>query len=280
MTSPINGTGIYRITIQRPAPAGPVRYIGQAAILRKRRDKHLSELRRGIHGNPRLQHSFDKYGEAAFGFEALLFCERLKVITDAAEQAALDAEFAAFPDDVANICRESVGSCLGIRLSEEHKAKIGNGNRGKKHTPEFGEAVRQRNLGRKQSDEEKAKRAVSMTGKKFPGRVLSEEHKRHVGDAARGKKRDPEVMARCVATRRQRAEERGFWIAPEIVSRVAEGNRGVKHSQEHKDKISASLRARAAALAASGRLVGKPWLAAGVSQTTWYRRKLERKSHG
>lgn len=38
-------------------------YIGQSINIPRRRSEHFSELRRGLHANQHLQHSFDFYGE-------------------------------------------------------------------------------------------------------------------------------------------------------------------------------------------------------------------------
>lgn len=46
-------------------------YIGRTNDPAARKRGHLSELRRGIHGNPRLQASFNKHGESAFEFKVV-----------------------------------------------------------------------------------------------------------------------------------------------------------------------------------------------------------------
>lgn len=46
-------------------------YIGRTNDPAARKRGHFSELRRGIHGNPRLQASFNKHGESAFEFKVV-----------------------------------------------------------------------------------------------------------------------------------------------------------------------------------------------------------------
>lgn len=46
-------------------------YIGRTNKPDYRRRSHFSELRRGVHGNPRLQASFNKHGEEAFEFKVV-----------------------------------------------------------------------------------------------------------------------------------------------------------------------------------------------------------------
>lgn len=57
-------------------------YVGRTNDPAARKRGHFSELRRGIHGNPRLQASFSKHGEGAFEFKVVdsahpdLICEK------------------------------------------------------------------------------------------------------------------------------------------------------------------------------------------------------------
>lgn len=46
-------------------------YIGRTNNPAARKRGHFSELRRGVHGNPRLQNSFNKHGEQAFEFRVV-----------------------------------------------------------------------------------------------------------------------------------------------------------------------------------------------------------------
>lgn len=68
-------------------------YIGRTNNPAARKRGHFSELRRGVHGNPRLQASFNKHGEDAFEFR----------VVDSAESSEIQAKeaewFAAFDED-------------------------------------------------------------------------------------------------------------------------------------------------------------------------------------
>lgn len=46
-------------------------YVGRTNNPAMRKRAHLSELRRGVHGNPKLQSSFKKHGEGAFEFKVV-----------------------------------------------------------------------------------------------------------------------------------------------------------------------------------------------------------------
>lgn len=197
MTSLLNSAGIYRIVVYR-GDKPPKYYIGQASILRKRRDVHFRTLRLGTHKTGTLQRAFAKYGRDAFRFEVLLICERRKEIMDFYEQTVVDSYD---PELLYNMNLLCIGSRLGRAMRAETKAKIGAGNKGKARSPEHCDAVRQSNSKRVVSEETRAKMSAVRTGKKFPGRMLSAEHKANVGAFFRGRKKPHEEIMRRLATR-------------------------------------------------------------------------------
>ncbi len=66
-----NVSGVYEIY----CTANGKRYIGSAQCLRHRRNDHLHLLRTHQHHSIHLQRAWDKYGEAAFQFNILEFCD-------------------------------------------------------------------------------------------------------------------------------------------------------------------------------------------------------------
>jgi hypothetical protein len=103
--------GIYKITC---VPTGKF-YIGSAVSMGKRWAVHRNSLRDKKRACPRLQNAWNKYGEDAFVFEALLACEVEDLIRF--EQLMLDTlrpELNVLP---------TAGSMLGMRWSEEVNAK-------------------------------------------------------------------------------------------------------------------------------------------------------------
>lgn len=60
-------SGIYRLLNQSNGKF----YIGKAKNLKNRKSNHFSYLRKGIHHNPKLQASYNKYGEDVFVFETI-----------------------------------------------------------------------------------------------------------------------------------------------------------------------------------------------------------------
>lgn len=71
--------GIYSIT---NVVTGDM-YIGQTIQdFEKRWKSHISDLNRGNHDNEYLQRSWNKYGEGAFKFKAIHYCDELDILND------------------------------------------------------------------------------------------------------------------------------------------------------------------------------------------------------
>ena len=111
------------------------RYVGSSVNVGARWSNHKYYLRRGRHINPKLQASWNKYGEAEFAFEVLEEVASEKLF--AAEAAWFEA---AKPD--LNINPRPDAPMRGAKMTAEHKAKIvaslkGNQRRaGTKHSAE------------------------------------------------------------------------------------------------------------------------------------------------
>ncbi len=66
-----SGSGIYSI---ENLVNGKL-YIGYSVTMRKRCNEHCIDLRAGIHENPHLQMSWNKYGDSNFKFDEIVQCE-------------------------------------------------------------------------------------------------------------------------------------------------------------------------------------------------------------
>lgn len=105
-------SGIYQIKNQ----INGKRYIGSAVSIRHRWAQHLNDLCRGKHHNTHLQRAFNKYDEAIFVFEILEETKLENLIEW--EQHYFDTlkpEYNISP---------TAGSSLGVRHSEETRAKM------------------------------------------------------------------------------------------------------------------------------------------------------------
>lgn len=85
-------------------------YIGSSKNIKLRKNMHLSELRRSVHGNPHLQRSFNKYGENSFIFETLFTCSEKDLIR--LEQYHIDNYKPEY-----NICTVA-GTTIGTKKSD------------------------------------------------------------------------------------------------------------------------------------------------------------------
>ena len=166
------------------------RYVGSAVNLSKRKTKHWSLLRLKEHYNRYLQNTWNKYGEDAFRFNILFYCDPRLLITF--EQRAID-----YFDPEYNIAKNA-GNSLGVKHTAETRAKkskmmLGNqrslGHKlGHKCTEETKAKLskaamgNQNSLGHKHTEETKAKISKAHKGKK-----RSEEHKANISKARKGK---------------------------------------------------------------------------------------------
>lgn len=123
-------------------------YIGQSRNIDTRWKHHLHYLRKGTHNNSHMQKDFSYYGEQYF------YHSTLEVVTDITllkqrEQYWIDVLFEQFPlsqiynikkhaqefklREVSDVTRERMRQArLGMKFSEEHRAKIGAAHKGKK----------------------------------------------------------------------------------------------------------------------------------------------------
>jgi len=108
--------GIYAIRIQDYV------YIGQASDIYRRWIAHLSGLRRNKHCNKFLQSVFNKYGESALYFS--IIDETLKSDLTPSEQWYLDTLKMFHPNDKILNLAPVAGSKLGVKHSDEAKAKM------------------------------------------------------------------------------------------------------------------------------------------------------------
>lgn len=165
-------SGIYSITNTK---SGKV-YYGSFNNVKERWKTHRSKLRRGVHPNPHLQSSWNKYGAELFEFkiEEEISSDKLQD----AEQCYLEwCKLCSFWSY--NIGYDAECATRGMKFgppSAEHRRKIGLANSGE----------RSANFGKKLSAE--TRRRMSLAKRGVPKPPRTEEHKQKLGLAHRGNK--------------------------------------------------------------------------------------------
>lgn len=192
-------SGIYQI---RHTVSGKV-YIGSASAFLSRWARHRKDLKKGHHHSRRLQNSWNKHGADAFRFEILEFVDN-KADLIVREQDWINRLQSHRPSVGFNIS-PTAGSPLGVKRSAEVRAKMsasrkgspgpivtpeararGNAKRrGVPLAPERRDKLRAAILGKKASEETRAKLSAMRKGRKMG--PMSEERKAKISAAHKGK---------------------------------------------------------------------------------------------
>ena len=189
---PDNGSGVYAFLNRTTGKF----YVGSTGDLLKRLREHLNALHRGDHHSRKLQSSWNKHGAGTWAWMVLEDCRNDKetlLVREAFWMERLDSVNSGY-----NVCIVP-GSCKGIRLSDEHRRKIGNSNRNQRRDPHS----------------EEHKKAISA---KLKGRKLSVEHRAS--------------LSRAAALR-----DISHLHTPEIIQKSADGHRGLRRTEETKTKM-------------------------------------------
>jgi len=186
----MRNSGVYEIKRTKTGD----RYAGSSADVHVRFDVHRRALRGGYHINGHLQSAWDKYGEKAFEFNVLLYCDPEPMLVF--EQLAIDqsSHYNLSP---------TAGNNLGIKHTEEAKAnmsvaQMGNQNAlGCTRSEETKAKLSAAKKGRKLTDEHRANILAGMMGNQYwLGRKLTDEHKAKLSAAAMGRKHSEATKAK------------------------------------------------------------------------------------
>lgn len=245
----MNASGVYTITNTKNGH----RYIGSSVDMPRRWATHSRKLNNGTHENRHLQRAWNKYGQAVFCF---------KVIEECGSEMLLDVE-QRFLDELGpeyNIAIVAGAPMMGRHQSPEHKAKIGEANKGRKKTQEQRMAQSVAQMGKKHiplSAEIRAKLSALRKGK--PGRKQSAESRAKISATTRGRvgKRASEETRRKISAGHlgQVPWNKGMKMSEEYCAAASLAKRGKpwtdarrqakgrKSSAETRAKTSAALRA-------------------------------------
>lgn len=154
-------SGIYKITAIHSGEF----YIGSSNDIRVRWNRHKCDLRQKIHGNKHLQNIYNKYGEDCFIFEMVeLVTKDILIKTEQKYLDELKPQLNIRPIAELN---------LGLKHTEEAKAKMSKAKLGKKASPETRAKLSEIRKGKKiakrseQSIMENARRQAKFTDKEI-----------------------------------------------------------------------------------------------------------------
>lgn len=152
-------------------------YVGQSRDVKKRWAWHKSHLNKGTHGNEHLQRAWNKYGETNFCFELVDVCEPFEL-----DELERIWEKAYSKDTKTYNIAETGG---GHTMSKEHREKISKALKGKfigSSNPSYGRKFTEEQkriasikhsgkncywYGKKRSNETKEKLRIANLGKKY-----------------------------------------------------------------------------------------------------------------
>lgn len=216
------------------------RYVGSAVNLVQRERQHFSALRTGKHHNVPLSRAWAKYGPDAFEFRVIEVCVASRLIDR--EQAHID-------DRADYNCSPTAGSTLGVKFSDEARARISAARvgkrKGEKQSPDHVEKRAAQHRGRKRSAETRAKIAAKAKGREFVR--FNDDYRAKLSAASKGRMPSPEHMAALQAGRQSRVytDEQRAALSEAGKQAWADGRRSRERSPEYRAKIAATLRERA-----------------------------------
>lgn len=189
--------GIYKITNMINGKV----YIGQSINIKARWKDHVNTLNRKDSHSVLLQRAWNKYGEESFSFEILELCT--EDMLDEVEIKYIDLY-----DAHNNGYNIEPGGNKNKHLSEETKQKIGDANRGRRHTKES-----------------KIKMSKSRTGENngMYGRTHSIESRRKMSEAKKGKPGHQSSAKQKDAARRSNT---GKVVSEETRQKISQANKG------------------------------------------------------
>lgn len=172
-------------------------YVGSAVRLHARWRQHRNQLRNNRHHSRYLQAAWAKYGESAFEFlilEAVDDCGDLLV----RENHWIDEKKSSDSQHGFNCC-PTAGSQLGMRHSDEARAKMSAAHAGRQKTDEHQQAINAALKGRQLSEQCKKKLSAARTGS-----THSDETRAKMSNARKGKTASVESRAKIAAAMKQR----------------------------------------------------------------------------
>ncbi len=224
------------------------RYIGVSINIPRRRKQHFSALNQGTHQNSKLQSEWDKYGRERFTFEVKELCKRSELLR--LEQETINS----CKEEGVDIYNEDTfpPSRVGTKLSEEHKRKIGEANKGHAVSLEARKKISDANKERVYTEKQLQRYAEinRRLAEKRKGKFHhSEESKQKMSDAIKGRKHSEESKQKMSAIRKGKSlgEENPFYgkeHSDEVKKQMSKGTKEWWQTPENHSKMKQAAKVR------------------------------------
>lgn len=191
--------GIYKITNIRNNKC----YVGSSIDIRKRWNKHQSELNRNIHKNIYFQNAWNKYGKDSFIWEILEECPIDKEVIIQREQYYINDLKPEY-----NLCPNAY-SCYGVKRSDETRKRLRDALKGHTVSEETKQKLRIARARQVITDETRQKLSEARKGK-----PKSDAHKEKISLSHKGKPPLAAAMTICRLSDRKEMNIGNFmkWI--------------------------------------------------------------------
>lgn len=209
-------------------------YIGSAVNLQDRKWLHFHSLQKDNHHSRYLQRAYNHYGTNAFRFVVV------ELVTNKENLIVREQHYIDTFDPHYNIARVA-GSSLGIKRSEEHRAKTSVASKGRKRKPLSEEQkanISAAKKGKPMSEKHKAHMNAMQIAKR--GKPLSEEHKKILSTARKGHEVSEKTRTKISERLKGNTNSKGHSHphSEESRKKIREAHKGKPLSEEHKAKLS------------------------------------------
>lgn len=174
--------GIYKIIHKESGKY----YIGSTVSFRKRWISHRYKLNNNFHENDHLQNAWNKYGSREFEFLVVEYVDNKNDLLTL-EQFYLDKIKSDFENKIDSHYNQRYDA-FKLKMTEEMKEKIGNANRGRKHTNVAKSKMSFSRKGEKHwgYGKTRSKETKELISKKLKGRKMSAEFSRKTSIRTKG----------------------------------------------------------------------------------------------
>ena len=237
--------------------------VGQTNNFKRRKKEYLGSLRKNEYANRHFQRSFAKHGEKTFEFTILERVACFAFLT-AYEQSYLDY-YRTLSGGVYNQIGPTDAPFRGVKLSDEVKhqmsermlgeknpmygkevsaetrGKMSLAGKGRPKTEDHKKKIGLAQKGRKQSEEQLAKNPFNKNGQAHPafGRKWTDEQRERFHNSNSGEKHHQYGKPLRAETKEKMSKIRSGRKQPkEVITKIADANRGQKRTDEQRARIS------------------------------------------